>query len=240
MDNTLQKETARLKKEFIKANKEADKCTIKKCKHIKNIKNITAKLKKCNKEVKDYPPEKILEKMKVLNKCYETHKISSDDIFKIGQCAIDKCNDHVDKIESITSDLVYVSHPNGKELKELKIKRDELIEQEKLCKEQKCGHIYPLDKLKAENDKCNRILFSQTSNGKLLFTKNDKHSKCVTKYKIYEHNTAVSKCRKSKCKKVIKELEKIRDRMFKLQNDNSIKEMVKNLMKKRSKSKSRK
>ena len=51
MDNTLQKETARLKKEFIKANKEADKCTIKKCKHIKNIKNITAKLKKCNKEV---------------------------------------------------------------------------------------------------------------------------------------------------------------------------------------------
>jgi hypothetical protein len=230
MDNNARKETDRLKKEFKKANQEADACMLKKCKHIKNLKNISVKIKKCNKEVKDYPPNKILDKMKTLNKCYAKNKITNDTMFKIGECVANKCKDNVAKIQSITSDLVYVTHPNGKELKELKTKFNELLEQEKLCKEQKCGHIYPFDKLKAENAECD----------KFLFEKNDKYSKCVEKYKIYEHNSAISKCKKSKCKKIVTELDQIRDRMFTLQNNNSsLKQMKKNILTKK-KSTSRK
>ena len=74
-NNTVQKETDRLKSEFIKASKEADKCTLKKCKHIKNLKNTFSKIKKCQEKFKAYPPEKILDKMKGMNECYKKNKI---------------------------------------------------------------------------------------------------------------------------------------------------------------------
>ncbi len=229
MNNTVKKETDRLKSEFKKANKELDKCSLKKCKHIKNIKKTFTKIIKCKKKFSNYPPEKILEKMTGINQCYEKSKIPPELMVKIGECIADKCNNKIKQIESLTSDLVYVSHPNGKEIKELKTKLDELTEQEKLCKAQKCGHIYPLDKLAAENAECN----------KLIFTKGDEHSKCVKKYNIYENNTAISKCKKSKCKKIIKEMDEIREKLFKLQNPNLLKQMAKNIMSKK-KSKSRK
>ena len=229
MNKTLEQEIELIKNEIKKISKEVDKCALKKCNHIKNIKVIFGKIKACQEKVKDYPAEKIFEKMKDQQECITQNKIPNEMVIKVGNCVNDKCKDKMGKFNSHVTDLVYLTHPHGKELKELKTKLTELEEQEKLCKTQKCNHIYPLDKLKADNKRCD----------KLLLKPGNKFDECMNKYKVYEHNHAVATCKKSKCKKIIKSMDETRDKLFKLQNPSSIKQMAKNIMSKK-KSRARK
>jgi hypothetical protein len=227
MNKTLEQETERIKNEIKKVSDEVDKCTLKKCKHIKNLKTQFKAFKNCQEKVKDYPPEKIMDRMKDQQTCMKKNKITNEMLIQVGNCVNDKCTDKMDKVKVLASELVYLTHPHGKELKQLQTKLVELQDQEKLCRKDKCGHIYPLDKLKADNKKCD----------KFLFEKGDKFNECLNKYKVYENNTKIAKCKKSKCKKIIKSLDETRAKLFKLQNPSSLKHMFRNIMsKKKSKS----
>ena len=204
----------RLIKEIRQAPKKTDECVVKKCKSIKNIKKHYEKINECKTKYKIVHAKKILDGLKDRNDCIKK-KITTGVFDKIENCKNEKCN----YMESIGSELMYLTHPHGKELKQLNKKVIKLKEQEKLCETQKCGHIYPLDKLEKENERCD----------KLLLPGGNKYDECMNKYKLYKHTYDVITCKNTKCKKILKSLNETRNKLYKIQNISSLKQMIKNI-----------
>ncbi len=197
-----------IKKEIKSAGMELEKCAIKKCSHIRDLKKKAKHMAYCQKKYKDYPLDKINEKFEKIDKCHKEGNITNEDKMEIGQCTFENCEDKMEKINELGKRLLYIKHPKGKELMEIDSLLTKTKQEKENCKKNKCGHIYPLDKLDEENKECN----------KLILKDKDLYKKCVDKYQIYDKNTKVNQCVKKKCGKFLKQSEKLIDRKSKLLN----------------------
>jgi hypothetical protein len=201
-------------KEIELANKDIDNCTINKCKKsVNNIEHALTTNQSCQKKFAKISLDNFLEKIKKTNKCLKNKKVNPEDITKIVECGMENCKSEIKKIEDLNLELLYLTHPQGKKLKKLQTESKKLIEKENQCRIKKCGNIYPLDKLKLENEKCNS-LFSLTNK------KQTKYDECVKKYNIYEKNIKIANCKKEKCSKIVKKLDKTRKKIFKINYPN--------------------
>jgi hypothetical protein len=76
------------------------------------------------------------------NKCLEEKKIDTNERMALSGCIMNKCPKHIDKLMLLGQELVYLTHPKGKELKMLNEKDKQLEVDIEVCSDTNCGHIY--------------------------------------------------------------------------------------------------
>jgi hypothetical protein len=188
-----------INKELEAAKIAADKCMDEKCRNSPKFKKITDAIKMCNEKYKDYPVDN---KYLKIDECHKSYKVTPKIIFQIGECNNIKCKDKIDKVKEISKKKMYSAFP---EVTEIDQKIKQLEEEKQKCQETHCSHIYPLDKLKKENDECMKVIIDQK-----------KHKKCIDKYKIYEKNNKMHKCSKKSCKQIMKQINNLHLKKFKI------------------------
>lgn len=224
MNNTKQNlELEQLIKKTKLANEQADKCGLSKCRNeYPNIKYILESQKECRKKFEHYPIEKKMQQMMDENKCLEEKKIYANERISLAGCITKKCPKHIDKLMLLGQELVYLTHPKGKELKILNEKDKQLEVDIKVCSDTNCGHIYLTKKLKKDTEACSKLAKG------LDFSK---QFECLDKKKIPEKTHALFECKKKNCDKIINERKKIVEERFKLIAPNMKKKIEANLSK---------
>ncbi len=218
------------------ANEEADKCGFSKCsdKH-PNIKYILDSQKECKKKFEHYPIDRKMEQMADENKCLEDKKIDLNERMSLARCVTKECHKNIDKVILLGQDLVYLTHPNGKELKMLTEKEKQLGLDENECSDKNCGHIYLNKNLIRDRKTCQKLAKDMD------FTK---QFECLDKKKIPEKIHSLFECKKKSCGKIMKERKMVLDKRFKLIAPNMMSKMknkiVSNLPKSSIKQKTKK
>jgi hypothetical protein len=185
------------------AKEEKIKCVETKCRkaHPK-IRYVLESEDECKKKFND---DKSFEKYTKIDKCLEEKNIQRSDIIQISKCMYNKCNEKVNNVFDAESQLLYATHPKGKELKKLEETNKQLGKDIQLCEKTHCGHIYPLDKLEKEKKKCRNSDYV-------------KQLKCMEKKKLPEIQREIRECVDKNCEKLFKESDKNFDKIFKLRN----------------------
>jgi hypothetical protein len=191
-----------IKKELEAAKIAADKCMDEKCSNSPKFKKFTDAIKMCNEKYKDYPQDKNSNKFLKIIECQKSYKVTPKIMMQLGECNDINCKDKIDKIKEISKKKMYSEFP---EVTEIDQKIKQLEEEKQKCQETHCSHIYPLDKLKKENDECMKVIIDLK-----------KYKKCVDKYKIYEKNNKMNKCAKKSCKKIMKQINNLHLKKFKI------------------------
>lgn len=217
------------KTKMASAKDDLNKCTIKSCTHIPKLKEYIDHMEQCYEKTKDLP---LMEKINKLNECNTS--INPDTMLEIGKCLREKCNDKMTAIADLSKSAFYEKHPKGKRLIKIQNLLKQLKDEGKKCKEQKCSHIYPFDKLKKESDECEKHILS---NHKL-------YSQCMDKYNIYDKNIKINGCVKTYCNDIKSKIDKLNAETFNILNDkkamNSFKNQVKSGTRKQKHTRKRK
>ena len=185
------------------AKEEKIKCVETKCRKVHpKIRFVLESDDECNKKFKD---DKSFEKFTKIDKCLEEKNIQRSDIIQISKCMYDKCSEKVNNVFDAENQLLYVTHPKGKELKKLEETNKQLGKDIQLCEKTNCEHIYSIDKLEKEKKKC----------------RNDdyvKQLKCMEKKNLPQLQREIRECVDKNCEKLFKESDKNYSKLFKLRN----------------------
>ena len=184
-----------LKKKLSLVKKNVDECVIDECKNDKDFKKYMKPLNDCNQKFKGNQEE--------LNKCYGKYLMNQENDYTFNSCRHSKCKDKRQQQYNIESQLRNIDIPYGKKITEIEDMYSAVENELEKCKVDKCGDIYPLKKLKKEQQNCNKYLRSK----KIKIDDGiKKENRCRKKYNIDENEAKIFECSEKKCNNLIEKI----------------------------------
>ncbi len=186
-----------LEKQLRLATKNNDECVLDACENTKHFKKTVKPLNYCNKKFKD-------DKRKV-NRCYAKYlyNVSSNNqgYYNPYNGCNYNCNDTYEKYSRIQDKFKYIDDIYGKKIIKLKDMSDNLSDEFKKCKADKCGHIYPFDQLEKDKQRCDDEINNLSMKGLpiSLDVIESKKKSCYEKNKIDVNQENINKCSVENC-----------------------------------------